>query len=73
MKIDENTKTTLGFMGVLMGGVIWLTSIHLQSVSNAQEIREVRDDVKQIQEIKMDLSVIKSDLKRVLKRVEGGE
>lgn len=70
---DENTKISMGIAIALAGGIVWLTQLHIQTVANAEEIRSTREDVKQIQDIKSDLLVIKSDLKRVLRKVEGGE
>lgn len=69
MKIDENTKVSIGFAVVLFGGVSWLTSLSLQTSSTAAELAEVKADVKSFSQMKTDIEVIKSDLKRILKKM----
>lgn len=67
--LSENSKITIGLAIALFGGIAWLTSLHLQSESNASEIKEIKSDVRELREMKTDVTVIKSDLKRVLKKM----
>lgn len=69
MKIDENTKISVGILISLLGGAAWLTSVHLQSVSTADEVKEIKQDVKELREMKSDVEIIRRDVKRVLRKM----
>lgn len=70
MKINENTHLSIGVAALLIGGAAWMTQAYFQSVSNAAEIQEMKGDIKDMQRMKEDIAVIKSDMKRILKGIE---
>lgn len=71
MRIDERTPVSIGLMVLIIGGVFWLASMHIETVSNAEQVKELKEDVKDLQKIKTDIEVIKNDLKRVLNKTGG--
>lgn len=82
-KLSENTLVPLGLVfttaGSLIGGVIWLTTVHLTTVANAEKIIEVKATVESYEErqlkmfeainqIKNDVSEIKVEIKYLRKK-----
>lgn len=65
-KITEKTLIPLSLLAIIIGGVIWLTTMYSQGTANAESIRDIRSDNKGIQkmflEIKEDIGIIKGIL-----------
>lgn len=73
MKLDENTKISVGIaIAVIGGGSAWMTSIALQTTANAKalesiEIRQI-EYTESIQNIEKDVGIIKTKLDLLLER-----
>lgn len=67
--LDETTKVSIGLLIIFVGGVSWLATMHSQVLANTQEIREIKLELKELREIKGDLSVARADLKRILRKL----
>ena len=65
--INSETLLPLGFIATLLGGVMWLTTIHGQGIQNAQAAVkiEAKQDAyaKEMQLLRTDIVEIKTQLK----------
>lgn len=63
--LSENSKVSLSLVIALLGGAAWITTIHVTSQSNAAELRDVKEKVAEITEVKADIKIIRSDVEHV--------
>lgn len=58
-KIGKGSWISVSLLGCIIGGVVWLTTIHNQSVANASDISEMKSSIKEdLAEIKVQLRFI---------------
>lgn len=63
--ITENTRLNLTVVFVLLGGAAWLTAMELQGRANASSLEALDKKIAAIEEIKLDVAVIKTDVKNI--------
>ena len=68
-KITEKTLVPLSLLGAMVGGIFWLTSMYNQTLANTESVKEIIKKQDSYSEdlhlIKMELSEIKGELKRI--------
>ena len=64
-KISEKTWVSLGLVITLLGGVVWLTTIWMQSEANARSIQKIEEKQTTIDLIQTDIAVIKTKLEGI--------
>lgn len=73
MKINEQTVFSFTVVGALMGIASYATSWSKQTEANSKEIAEVREEMKELRQMKVDfrtdMAVVQTDLKRVLRKL----
>ena len=76
MKLDENTKISVGIaIAVIGGGAVWLTNISFQTSANAKSLDSI--DIRQleynklVQSIEKDIAVIRTKVELIEQRSRG--
>lgn len=64
----NNWTAPLGALAVLMGGVVWLTTLHSMAMHNRDAIQELRIE---FDKSKAEISIRLNDLDQRLGRIEG--
>ena len=71
-KITEKTLLPLSLVITLSSGIFWLTKQYIQTEANAETISKVvsKQDqyVEDIQAIRLDIEIIKNEVKRISRR-----
>lgn len=68
--ISENTAVSLSLLIVILGGSGYVTFVAFQGSANAEAIRELKEDQKVISKVAEDVSVIKTKVEYIEKRLD---
>ena len=63
--LSEQSKVSISLVIALLGGASWITIIHVTGQSNAAELRDMKEKVAEITEVKADIKIIRSDVEHV--------
>lgn len=68
-KITENTLVPISILGVIVGGIFWLSNMYFQTKASADDIVEIKafqlQYMKDTAQIREDMAVIKATLKEI--------
>lgn len=68
--ITEKTAIPISLIIVMIGGIVWLTSVYAKVEANTTELSRVRTQIEIISQIDRRLAVIETELKLIRKQYE---
>lgn len=71
--ITEKTTLSIGLLVTLLGGASYVTYAVFQSNANARDITEIKTRQEALDEIKLDVAVIRAKVESIEKNLEGGK
>jgi hypothetical protein len=67
-KITEKTAVSISLVISLIGGIAWLTNLHADTSRNTEQIGRIEEKLDSIEQIKLDVAIIKTELQLIRKQ-----